>query len=184
VTLLIYQPIGNAPLSSPRRQVGNDRLIRILEKIPVFAGLGDDEYEALLTVCNVIQFRDGDIIFREGDIGSDLFILLSGQVEVNTRWGGLIHSLKSGEILGEVAMVSDMHRTAGAVARGDIFLLRLAREALDGLVPRHPHLGYTVMKNIARALAERLAVTNQRASGVLELSSPLPTSDDGLYPDA
>ena len=138
------------------------RIITILKKIPVFAGLTDEEYELLINACRIVQCAEGEVLFEEGTAGHDLFVLLAGSVEITTSKAGPIHTLKPGELVGEIAMVCRVHRTATSVATQESVLLKLSRDELDLLLGRAPRASYVIMKNIAETLGARLIGADAR----------------------
>jgi CRP/FNR family cyclic AMP-dependent transcriptional regulator len=140
------------------------RLVTILGKIPLFAGLGREEYQRLLRVCRVTRHRAGDQIFAQGDVGAEMFVVLSGTVEVFSEEAGALTTMSSGAVLGEIALVNRVRRTAGARATSDAALLRIARHDLDSLVGTAPRISYLVMRHTAEVLAERL-VDATRSTG-------------------
>lgn len=144
------------------RAITRGRVVAILKKIPVFEGLTDDEYGVFIDVCHVNQYAEGDEIFREGDSGYDVYVLLAGSVDITTDKAGTIHSLAPGEIVGEIALVSHVKRTATAIAVEDASLLRLTRGELDMLLGKAPRVSYVIMRNIAQTLAQRLMGVDDR----------------------
>ena len=138
------------------------RIVGILKKIPIFKGLADDEYVALIDVCHVAQYPAGEILLEEGDAGHDMYVLLAGAVESTTQKAGPIYTMKPGEIFGEIAVVSHVHRTATAVVTEDSSFLRLSRDELDLLIGKAPRASYWIMRNIAQTLAERLMNADER----------------------
>jgi len=144
------------------RTITRGRVVAILRKIPVFEGLTDDEYGVLIDVCHVNQYAEGEEIFREGDSGYDVYVLLAGSVDIATDKAGTIHSLQPGEIVGEIALVSYVKRTATAIVVEDAALLRLTRDELDLLLGRAPRVSYVIMRNIAQTLAQRLMGVDDR----------------------
>lgn len=136
------------------------RLIGILKKIPVFAGLSDPEYEPLLAVCRVRQFPGGTPIFREGEPGYYMYVLLSGTVEVVTEHVGRLGTVAPGEIFGEIAVVCRVRRTATVTAVGETYLMELGMDDLDRLRGGSPRTAYIILRNMARTLAERLVDAN------------------------
>ena len=136
------------------------RLVGILKKIPVFDGLSDPEYEPLLAVCRVRQFADGMAIFREGDSGYFMYVVLSGAVQVVTDHVGPLGTVEPGEIFGEIAVVCRVRRTATVIADGETYLMELGMDDLDRLRGRAPRTAYVILRNMAKTLAERLVDAN------------------------
>jgi len=137
------------------------KAVKILKKIPVLQGLQDDEYKLVLAMCSSTAARKGDVLFNQGDDGSSMFILLSGEIDINVDGVGTVHVMKAGEILGEIGLVKSIPRTASAVMAQDSVLLQLYSEILHEMVKKHPRLGYVIMRNVAKILASRLSETNK-----------------------
>ncbi len=103
------------------------------------------------------SFSQGQIIFREGDPGDQLYIVAEGQVDIMTD-GQLLETVNPGGILGEMALIDDKPRSATAVARTDCVLTPIGRRHFLTLVERTPLFALQVM----RVMAERLRRTNSR----------------------
>lgn len=140
------------------------RLVAILGKIPLFAGLSGEEYQLLLRVCRVNQYPAGELVFAQGDVGLEMYVVLAGTVEIFSDGTDTLHTMSPGDLFGEIALVSNrVRRTAGARARTDAVLLRIARQDIESLVGKAPRISYLVMRHTAEVLAERLIATNQKA---------------------
>jgi len=141
--------------------VARSKAVQTLKKLPVFKGLLEDEYFKVLSMCSSTNALEGETLFKQGDDGSSMFILLAGEVEINVEGKGTVHVMKAGEILGEIGLVCSVKRTAGAVARTNAVLLQLYGKIFHEVVKKYPRLGYVIMHNIAEILAARLAGKNK-----------------------
>ncbi len=149
--------------------VDRDRVCRILKKVPTFSGLTEGEYDALARSCGAEGYRSQDIIFREGDSGSKLYILLAGSVVIRTEQAGAIATLKAIDLFGEVAMLQPDNRVATAEATADTTVLTLSRRALEALQIVEPRAAFLVMRNIAASLATKLTSTNDKVAPSVSL---------------
>ncbi|MGZ7032118.1 MAG: cyclic nucleotide-binding domain-containing protein [Thermoanaerobaculia bacterium] len=117
---------------------------RHVPKSPLFEVLKDDEREALIREMVLVQHDEGDIIISEGDPGSSMYIIASGEVKVYTRGTGgsgasiYLAKLKEGDFFGEVSVLTGKPRTATITASQHTELLRLDKEKLDTALARHP----------------------------------------------
>lgn len=102
-------------------------------------------------------FVAGQAIFREGEPGEVLYIVVEGQVEVLLEHQKL-ETLGPGDILGEMALIEDRPRSATAIARTDCLLTPITRQHFLTLIQRTPLFAIRVM----RVLAHRLRCTNQQ----------------------
>lgn len=137
------------------------KAVKILKKMPVLIGLQENEYQTVLAMCSSTVVKKGETLFKQGDDGSSMFILLSGEIDINVKGVGTVHVMKAGEILGEIGLVKSIARTAAAVTTRDCVLLELYAEILHEVVKKQPRIGYIIMRNVARILADRLDQSNK-----------------------
>jgi cAMP-dependent protein kinase regulator len=108
---------------------------------PLFEVLNDEERAALVAEMDLEQHREGDIIITEGEPGSSMYVIASGEVKVYTRGQkGSIYLAKLGEgdFFGEVSVLSGKPRTATITASQPTELLRLDKEKLDNALGKYP----------------------------------------------
>ena len=133
----------------------------LLGRIPLFADLPAEELDRLMSALDVVNLKSGDILFREGDLGEHLYVMVKGALEINmasdTDNELILNILKEGEYLGEMSLIMPGgRRTAGARARGDVVLLSMSRQQFQDLLHRHPELANAMVK----VLSQRLDNTN------------------------
>lgn len=104
------------------------------------------------------SFTQGEIIFREGELGDCLYIVAEGQVDIVAD-GQILETVEAGGILGELALIDDKPRSARAVAHTDCVLTPITRQHFLNLVQRTPLFALQVM----RVMAERLRRANSRS---------------------
>jgi len=141
--------------------ISQNKAINTLRKIPVFAGLQNDEYHQLLSICAVNRYQTNDVIFEEKDPSSALYVLLSGQVEMQTDSGGCMFIMKPGDLFGEIGVICQVQRTASAVVGEDSVLLELAKDKFDFLLGKNPLVMAKILRNVVKVLAERLVGNSQ-----------------------
>jgi CRP/FNR family transcriptional regulator, cyclic AMP receptor protein len=99
----------------------------------------------------VREYKAGDVIFREGDPATDLFIVKSGSVEI--RLGNrLLGTLPELSIFGEMALIDPGPRSATAVAATDAAIVPVGEKQFLFLVSRTPHFALNVMRVLVRRL--------------------------------
>jgi cAMP-dependent protein kinase regulator len=90
------------------------------------------------------QFNEGDIVITEGEAGSSLYVIVSGEVKVYTRGAKgesfFLARLGEGDFFGEVSVLTGKPRTATITAAQRTELLRLDKEKLDQIVPNFPRV--------------------------------------------
>jgi len=108
----------------------------------------------------VVNLRSGEILFREGDAGEHMYIVVSGALEIlmapDTDNELILNRVPQGEYIGEMSLITGAPRTASVRAHGDVVLLSMSRTQLLDLLQSHPHLASTMV----HVLSHRLDNTN------------------------
>ncbi len=109
---------------------------------------------------NIIkQFQANSVIFKQGDLGTEMFVVASGEVEIfilKNDTPKTIAKLKQGEMFGEMALVSTDHsRSAYARAtQDDTVLVCINESRFVYLVSQQPAFALSVIRTIAQRLAK------------------------------
>jgi len=128
---------------------------QILEGMP--RSLLDSLLDSMSDHGMVLDVPPGELILREGLFEQELFIVLSGEVEV-FRGAHVLCSLGPGEPMGEVAMLNATgRRTASVRARNPSRLLVLNRRYVEDLLRLAPQCGGRLVYNLARIMASRMS---------------------------
>ncbi|MFZ5482333.1 MAG: cyclic nucleotide-binding domain-containing protein [Myxococcota bacterium] len=131
---------------------------------PVLGALDDAERRRILPYLHARAYAAGEVVFREGEAGWSFFVVAEGEVEVRAR-GRTLTRLGVGQHFGEIALVRPSGRTATVVATRATRLVSIDRADFESLVTRRPDLGARVLRELLRAMAERLADLTERVSG-------------------
>jgi SulP family sulfate permease len=111
-------------------------------------------------VVKAVSLGPGEALFRQGDVGDEVYLVRQGEVRILLPLpGGARHHLATfgrGDFLGEIAFLDRGTRTADAVAKTDCELYVMSREAFDRMATTSPDLAGHVFARLARALSERL----------------------------
>lgn len=144
-----------------------------LKRSGVFQGLDEGELERIEALCERKQFPEGALIVEEDGRGGQVFLLLTGRVDIEIRppFDGKraqkIATLRSGELFGEVSLVDGFLRSANARAAEACSVLSIDDSKLRAVMDADPALGFKVMKNLARILATRIRDTNMKLRNTL-----------------
>jgi len=88
-----------------------DKKAELLSGVPLFSGCSKKELSQIARIADEIDLRQGKVLTRQGAPGREFFVLLEGTVDV-VRDGKKINELGAGEFFGELALVSNIPRTA------------------------------------------------------------------------
>jgi CRP-like cAMP-binding protein len=126
-----------------------------------------------------LMVPSGQIVFREGDNGTEMYIIESGSVDIVRALRGSepIATLGPGDFFGEMAILEDQPRFATAVARAPTKLLRIDRAAFPGVIAGNVEIAIRIM----RKLAGRLRRSESRHA---ESTVPHPTEPPARAPSS
>ncbi|MDQ4143750.1 MAG: cyclic nucleotide-binding domain-containing protein [Actinomycetota bacterium] len=122
------------------------------------------------------SFADGEYLFREGESGTEMFVIQEGQVTVTKRVGSQeIHlvTLGRGDFLGEMSLLEGLPRTADARAIGDTKVLAIGQGGLLMRIRRDP----TFALELLNRLSGRVRELTDRVARLTEASAP-PANDE------
>src|SRR5882672_6709787 len=100
---------------------------------------------------DLLRFEAGKVIFREGDPGSVVFVVLDGKVELRVA-GRLVETVGPGGILGEMALIEHAPRVATATAKVACDLLPISEERFGTMIQQTPSFALQIMKVMAGRL--------------------------------
>lgn len=143
----------------------------LLQTSPMFNGMTKWQAKKLILLAHMEQHKEGSYIIREGETGDTMYVLIDGELEVSkvVEQGRLsLTTLALGDIVGEVALVSEVKRTADVIAKTDVRILSLDWEALVRLQRSSPSLSSILFLNLANILGQRL----KDSLGKLDTKSP------------
>lgn len=132
----------------------------ILARMPLFRPLNDRELLRVLQVTDVVPYRAGQFVMREGERGEELFIVLSGNLKV-MRGETELATLSTGDHVGEMALVRSQPRSASVVAANDSDLMVIRRTEFFEILRKEHQLAVKLLWQFLGVLAERLAETNR-----------------------
>ena len=140
----------------------------LLRSIPLFEGLEEDDLVALSAALEPRSFRAGTMIFAQDDVGSAMYIIESGDVNIHLP-GEKSHriSLKDiarGEYFGELSLFDDLPRSASALATSNAVLLELQRETLENYLDRRPRAAMAILRTMGQRLRETNTMLSARAA--------------------
>ena len=100
---------------------------------------------------DTLQLAPGDFVFREGEKGDKMYVILEGEVDIFLG-DFVFETAGPGALLGEMALIDDSPRTANAVAKTPAKLAQIDRRRFHFLVQQTPHFATHVMKELADRL--------------------------------
>jgi CRP-like cAMP-binding protein len=147
-----------------------------LRACALFQALTPDRLKRIADVATHRDLAAGAPIFREGEPGDEMYVLVAGKVRISRRVAGAgeeaLGILGPGSHFGEMAMVDDAPRSADAFAHTACALAVLRRDDLDRLMFVDKDLAYDLLWTFVRTLAARLRETNDKIASFFAMSGP------------
>jgi len=146
----------------------------LLAQSQIFKDLTDDEAESVGEICEIIELKAGEFIFREGDDGDRLYIIDSGEVRISRTIPGAgeeaLTVLKRGACFGEMSVLDRSSRSTDAIAHMRCRLLTIGREDFRELLDSDRELGYKVLWSVVHLVCERLRMTNDAMRSLMVMA--------------
>lgn len=143
-----------------------DVLVQELREVPLFQDLTEQEIRTIIQGSRVRRYAaDDPVLFKEGDPGDGVYIVLRGEIEIFKvdRAGAeyLLTVLPAGDFLGEMALIDDKPRSAHARAKGDALVLFITREDYHTLIASQPAALSKLFLRMLSAVSERLRLLSE-----------------------
>jgi CRP-like cAMP-binding protein len=137
-----------------------------LSSVDIFSRLTPEGLALIAEVSTEEQHDAGTVIFRQGDPGDKLYLILSGRVRISREVPGMgeeaLAILKEGDVFGEMALLDEAPRSADARVHERCKLLSIPKNGFEDLLFLHKDLAYEVLWNVIRTLIRRLRETNDK----------------------
>lgn len=130
------------------------------QRVPLLAGLSEEEAQVVLQKGTVLTCRKGERIVRINDVTREMYVLLTGLIEVRSASGQTsIAVFGPGQIIGEIGCILGCQRDGDVVAVEDSEILVISRAHIERLIANQPDLAARTLMNLSRILCERLAAS-------------------------
>ena len=125
--------------------------VDLIAGVPLFAGLSKSELGKVASIADEIDLPADKVLIREGDRGREFFVLLEGEADV-VRKGKKLATRGAGEFFGEIALVSNLPRTATVKTRNPVRALVIRDVDFRALLQRTPAIAIKVLQAVADRL--------------------------------
>ena len=133
-----------------------------LKRVPMFSTLSLEQLASIDRLMVTRHYVKGETVFRRGDVGGELYVVVDGEIRVHLDHDGGEATLArqgAGTVLGEMSVFDDQPRSASAQAIADTTVRVLRRDRLQAIVHEHPEVLLEFIKNLSqrlRAMDEKL----------------------------
>lgn len=149
---------------------------KALKENILFKDLNSLQLNLLENIVNIRNYRPGELIFRQGEVGVGMYLIVSGSVNIYVEEfqaniqevkSTLVTQLKDGEFFGELALVEEEgRRSASASAQNETVLIGFFKPDLREIIERNPSAGVKILWRLGEVLGVRLRQTTSRISAL------------------
>ena len=149
----------------------NSILLKLKQNI-LFQDLSSSELKMVEQIVHTRNYRAGEVVFRQGELGVGMYIIVRGEVniyveEIQPQTGesrsNLITQLKEDDFLGDLALIEDnSRRSATAIAQDDSVLIGFFKPDLIEITKRNPVAGVKILFRLSEVLGGRLRETTAK----------------------
>ncbi len=140
--------------------------------------VSDRSMSATLSPDLVHDVAAGEFVFREGDLGTEMYVLHEGRVEILQSAGGELRQiavLEKGDFFGEMSLLEELPRNAAARAVTDAKVIEINGALFDRMLRDNPEIGVRIMRKLSRRVRETDDLLRAAlAAGVSLPEDPLP----------
>ncbi|NEQ45031.1 MAG: cyclic nucleotide-binding domain-containing protein [Leptolyngbya sp. SIOISBB] len=161
----IRHPSSSRRFFYHHRQEETSEILDEIAHVEMLHNLSPSEVQAIIPLLKPLSVEPGTTLCEEGTPGDAMFIILSGEADIY-KGPQLMAQLGTGEMFGEMALLTGEERSASVVASTPMKLYELDKSDFDGMLTRSPHLA----SGLSRILARRLRETTQSTAKAREKS--------------
>lgn len=147
--------------------------VKMLRQVPLFVGVSPAKLKLLAFTSERVSYRVGDVLCRQGEAGDAAFVLLSGRADVlvDGPTGQIkVADLEENAIVGEIAILCDVARTATVRAATPVEALRISKDNFFKLMTDFPEMTIEVVRVLADRLSQTTIELTEARSKVAALS--------------
>ena len=149
----------DAPMTDALATMSDVERVLFLRKVPLFAALAPQDLRRVAAVADERAFVDGETIADQGEPGDELHIVVDGEVSVirvdpGTGSDTELARRRQGDVVGEMALITQQPRMASLVASGEVRTLRLGRAEFEGVLRERPDTALAVIRVLSLRLVE------------------------------
>jgi CRP-like cAMP-binding protein len=149
--------------------------LKLLHQVALFEGVSLEALGLIAQRLTERSFAAGEVVFREGDPGDRLFLVLTGRMHIYVeRQGATITytRVQAGEGFGEMALIDEAPRSATVQAEEPSYCLTLDKQDFTALLAAHPQIALGIMKSLSQRLRHTSALLQDYAQQLARAPQP------------
>ena len=142
--------------------------VELIRQFPIFSKIQPAMQKLLCFSADRLKFDAGQVIFNAGDVGDSAYVIIDGTVEISvpTPSGPIvINNMGKNDLLGEIAIVGEVPRTATAKALTKLETLKISKELFMKIIRENPDAAIELIRILASRLASTTTQLTRTRSG-------------------
>jgi CRP/FNR family transcriptional regulator, cyclic AMP receptor protein len=135
-----------------------------LREIDFMEKVSTEALECLATECDLIKLHRGAVLFKEGQEGVSMYVILSGELVVSKNGVEIVRRIK-GDYLGEMSLIEAKPRSATVTSETPSLLLEITREQFQANLSSNPDALMAILKTLSSRARENLKIFEAHESG-------------------
>lgn len=119
-----------------------------LKDVDLFKSLPDDILSELSEKCETVILQPGEVLFKDGDFGSNMYVALGGHLTI-IKQGQEISHINCGQVFGEMAIIESKSRSATVQADTETILLEITKSQFDSLLASHDQFLFSLLSTLS-----------------------------------
>ncbi|MEX1309526.1 MAG: cyclic nucleotide-binding domain-containing protein [Candidatus Sulfomarinibacteraceae bacterium] len=151
-----------------------------LREMGLFRHFTDDQLISMAKVLQPVGFTDGEIVFSEGEEGTDLFLTREGRVHLTKQTpigSQVVTTFGPGTLFGEISYIDSLERSATAIAVGNGSLFKLDAARLQAAIRADRDLGVSLLWSFWQTLADKVRASNAQMSELFDMPADRMATD-------
>ena len=140
-------------LKETPKETHDSELLSYIKDLPFFSTFAENQIDQILSACDLVKIEKDETIIQEGEIDDSFYILISGQVVVQTG-SEEVAVLEKGQCFGEMAYLTGEARSATIITKEECILLKISSTLLNGL---SEDIQLLFFKNFTQTIIKRLS---------------------------
>ncbi|OLP52487.1 cyclic nucleotide-binding protein [Rhizobium rhizosphaerae] len=146
--------------------------VQMLRRVPLFSGVEPGKLKLLAFTSDRVSYSVGETLFHQGDIGDAAYVVLDGKADilVESSTGPIkVAEVERNSIVGEIAILCDVSRTATVTATTGVEALRIRKDHFLKLLTDFPEITIQIMRVLADRLSHTTSELTEARSRVRQL---------------
>lgn len=135
--------------------------ILFLKSIDLFSQIPGEDLSQIAQITDEVQFEEGDEVFREGEPGDSLYLVIEGKIRIH-RGGNEVATLGARQVFGEMALLDSDARSATAGAISVVTCLRISSDDFNEILAEKGEIAIGIIRVLSRRLRMAIAEINEQ----------------------